>query len=173
LITGEDKKMKRSAISLISPALVFVCFFAVAGEQGKKPVSTFLDTLNKGKEVSLSEADFTQQTAQPAAPVAVVPDTVQAVATATVPRQDAGVVPSRFKIQILAGTQEQQVKKGKNALAAKVSLPLSISFESPYYKLFAGDFAQYSEAETWCAQLKDMGYSDAWIVRTAASQKTR
>jgi hypothetical protein len=102
-----------------------------------------------------------------------VPDTVPAVAAATAPRQEAGVVPSRFKIQILAGPNEQQVKKEKNNLAPKIDLPLSVSFEAPYYKLFAGNFSQHSEAESWCAQLKDMGYNDAWIVRTATTQKPR
>jgi hypothetical protein len=171
-LTGEEDKMKSSAISLSIVALVIICFSSVAGEPVTNPVPTFLDTLNKGKEVSLSDTDFSQQVTQPAAPQTAVPDTAHPTGTA-VSRQDAGVVPSRFKIQILAGTQEQQVKKEKITLAVKVKIPLSISFETPYYKLFAGDFAQHSEAEAWCSQLKDMGYKDAWIVRTAASQKLR
>ena len=165
--------MKRSAISLSIVALVIICFSSVAGEPATKTMQTFLDTLNKGKEVSLSDTDFSQQVAVSAASqAAAVLDTAHSIVRA-VSRQDAGVVPSRFKIQILAGTQEQQVKKEKSTLAVKVPLPLSISFEAPYYKLFAGDFAQHSEAEAWCSQLKDMGYKDAWIVRTAASQKPR
>ena len=154
-----------------------------AGEQEKKPMPTFLDTLNKGREMSLTGADFSAPPAAqtPATQAAAVQGNAAQQAADTFsaaimlgPKQEAGVVPSRFKIQILAGTQEQQVKKEKNNLAVKaVGLPLSVSFEAPYYKLFAGDFAQRSEAETWCAQLKTMGYNDAWIVRTAASQKQR
>jgi hypothetical protein len=148
----------------------------IAGAQEKNPVTTFLDTLNKGKEVSLTEADFSHPPFLPAVPKAVGTDTVPAIvpAAAVTRHEEAGVVPSRFKIQVLAGPNEQQVKKEKTTLAAKaVGLPLSISFEAPYYKLLAGDFAQHSEAETWCSRLKDMGYGDAWIVRTAAVQKPR
>ncbi len=142
---------------------------AIAGEQEKKIPTTFLDTLNKGREVAISNADIIPQTVPVTVSVqAPVPaDTVSAVLPA-VPKRDAGAVPSRFKIQILASTQEQQVKREKNALAAKTSLPISISFDVPYYKLFAGDFAQRGEAENYCTQFKKMGYNDAWIVRTAA-----
>jgi len=150
---------------------VTAVFIGFSWAQQNKPALTFLDTLNKGREVSLTDADFSQPAAPAAVPQAVITDTVPAVST-TAPKQEAGVVPSRFKIQILAGTQEQQMKNERNNLAAKVDLPFAVSFEAPYYKLFAGDFAQRSEAETWCAQLKDMGYKDAWIVRIA-SQKQR
>jgi hypothetical protein len=155
---------------------VLVSFFALyAGEQEKKPVTTFLDTLNNGREVSLTGADFSapsvaQKPAVQGNAAQQAADTLSGAITAG-PKHEAGVVPSRFKIQILAGTQEQQVKKEKNVLAAKISLPVSVSFEAPYYKLFAGDFAQRIEAETWCAQLKNLGYNDVWIVRTAAAQK--
>lgn len=167
--------MRQTRSGTLLPAGVFtvaVFFIGFAGDQENKPVMTFLDTLNKGREVSLTDADFPAQSVPAPVPQAVVPD-ASPVVVPTVPKQEAGVVPSRFKVQILAGTQEQQVKNEKNNLAAKATgLPLSISFDAPYYKLFAGDFSQRSEAETWCVRLKDMGYKDAWIVRTA-SQKQR
>jgi len=161
----------RPSISGMFGLTVLALFLALyAGEEGKKSLPTFLDTLNKGREVSLSDNDFSPPAAQPAVPQPAVADTFSVV-TAAAPKQEAGVVPSRFKIQILAGTQEQQVRNERNNLAAKVDLPLSIFFEAPYFKLFAGDFARHSEAETWCAQLKDMGYKDAWIVRIASQKQ--
>jgi hypothetical protein len=164
--------MKPSMSGMFGLTVGAFFFVLYAGEKETRSLPTFLDTLNKGREVSLADADFSQPVIPAAASLAVITDTVPAVAS-TAPKQEAGVVPSRFKIQILAGTQEQQVRNEKSVLAAKVGdLPLTVSFESPYYKLFAGDFAQHSEAETWCAQLKDMGYKDAWIVRIA-SQKQR
>jgi hypothetical protein len=158
----------------LSPAgcIVFLAVVsAYAGGEGSTVVATFLDTLNKGREVSLTDADFFPHVPQTAAPAAVLPDTVPA-AVAEVPRPEAGVVPSRFSIQVLAGPNEQQIKKEKSTLAVKLSLPVSVVFEPPYYKLFVGEFSQHSEAENWCARLKDMGYTDAWIVRAAASRKT-
>ena len=137
----------------------------IAFGQEKKPALTFLDTLNKGREVAIRATDIVQQAALP---VAQPSDTVLSSAE---PKREAGVVPSRFRIQVLASTQEQAVKQEKNSLSAKTSLPLAISFESPYYKLFAGDFVQRGEAENSCAQLKKMGYNDAWIVRTAVDHR--
>jgi hypothetical protein len=165
--------MCKTGAVVIAGVILFLFISAGAGAQGSSSVPTFLDTLNKGKEVSLSEADFSSQVTVPTAPRAAVSDTVTAFVKPPAPRQEAGVVPSRFKIQILAGPNEEQVKKEKNNLAPKIRLPLSVTFEAPYFKLFAGDFSQHSEAESWCAQLKEMGYNDAWIVRTAASQKPR
>ena len=148
--------------------------FSMAVGSFAVPPLTFLDTLNKGREVAVSNADFSQQAGSASLPAPTQApqrtDTVSGQFPVEIKR-DAGVVPSRYKIQICAGTQEQQIKKEKTDLAMKISLPLSISFDSPYYKLFAGDFALRSEAENYCAQLKKIGYTDAWIVRTAVSQR--
>jgi hypothetical protein len=155
----------------VTIGILLVAFFtAGAGEREKKPVLTFLDTLNSGREVSISAADIVPRAVQPATMSTASSDTGSS-SSAAEPKREAGVVPSRFRIQVLASTQEQEVKKEKNTLAVKTTLPLSVIFDAPYYKLFAGDFLQRSEAESNCAQLKKNGYNDAWIVRTAAQQK--
>jgi hypothetical protein len=156
-----------------------VLSFSFAGDKAKNPPpQTFLDTINKGREVGITNADYVPQAQIPAPPTvaaASVSVKTPAETTATVvkiePKVEAGVVPSRFKIQILASTIQDQVKKEKNTLATKSELPLVISFEAPYYKLYAGDFTQRSDAESNLAQIKALGYKDAWIVRTAAQKK--
>ena len=159
--------------------------FSMAAASFAVPPLTFLDTLNKGREVAISSADFSQQATVPVSLPALTQAPLHAelradTASGQFPaeqKREAGVVPSHYKIQILAGTQEQQIKKEKTNLAMKINLekinnlPISISFETPYYKLFAGDFALRSEAENYCAHLKKIGYTDAWIVRTAVSQR--
>jgi hypothetical protein len=175
--------MKRTNAGTLFPAGMFalMCFSGFAGEGEKKPALTFLDTLNKGKEITITAAEVPQQlqaAPQTQQPAVKAPADTPAGAGGSGANQEAGVVPSRFKIQVLASTQEQDFKKEKNNLAAKVNLakidlPVTSVFEAPYYKLFAGDFTQRSEAETWCARLKEMGYKDAWIVRTASPQKPR
>jgi hypothetical protein len=158
--------MKTNAAAIFG--VVSLSFGAMAGE--KNIPLTFLDTLNKGKELSISE-DF----APPSFPVmtktpAASADTVAANAK-TAPKPEAGVVVSRFRIQVLASTHEDQVKREKNTLTSKIDIPVTITFESPYYKLFAGEFTQRSEAENYLAQIKKLGYNDAWISRTVAPQK--
>lgn len=157
---------------VITAFIVFVafCLSSDAEEKMVKPASTFIDTLNRGREFSLADSDFTRRTTPLAVTVDTsTPDTVQPV-TALGQSKEAGVVPSRFKIQVMAGPNEQQIKKERNSLAGKTALPVAIVFEPPYYKLFVGDFTQHSEAETWCARIREMGYRDAWIVRTASSK---
>jgi septal ring-binding cell division protein DamX len=155
--------------------MAFVSVLALrAGGDEKKPVLTFLDTLNKGREVSVAAADVASRTAP--AMVTAPPQAPAADLPAAEPKREEGVVASRFKIQICASTQEQQVRQEKNNLTekiklAQIELPVTVAFETPYYKLFAGDFAQRSEAENSCAQLKKIGYNDAWIVRTATPQR--
>ena len=146
----------------------------------KRVPLTFLDTLNKGKEISITPADFPGQRGvdipgQPADSSEISADassTMQVSApgaekTMTDSRRESGIVPSRYKIQVVAATQQEMVKKEKLNCSGKINVPMTISFDAPYYKLFAGDFAQKSEAESLLAQIKNLGYNDAWIVRVA------
>lgn len=142
----------------------------VAMAEDKKAALTFLDTLNKGKELSISDADYAPQTTAAAKPPVAPADTVTTTAKPA-PKTEAGVVVSYFRIQVLASTHQEQVKREKNTLTSKIDIPVSITFETPYYKLFAGEFTQRSEAENYLAQVKKLGYNDAWISRIAAAQK--
>lgn len=142
----------------------------IAIAEDKKAVLTFLDTLNNGKELSISNADYVPQTTTAANPTTVPVDTVTTT-TKPAAKTEAGVVASRFRIQVLASTQQEQVKRERAALASKIDIPVSLTFETPYYKLFAGEFTQRSEAENYLAQVKKLGYNDAWISRIAAAQK--
>jgi hypothetical protein len=182
-VTAKEMVMKRFAEG---KNIIAGLFFALvvngatfAGESVNNPPQTFIDTLNKGKELpvtNVAPSPMVQQVAPvvtptPAPTPAKTPAETTAVAIKTEPKPEAGVVPSRFKIQVLASSQQDQVKKEKALLSGKTSLPLVISFETPYYKLYAGDFSQRSEADNSLAQIKSFGYKDAWIVRTAAQKK--
>jgi hypothetical protein len=162
------------ALFLLAMAFLFCVAPSGAAADGKKAPLTYLDTLNQGKEIAITAADFNQQAApQPAVTKnAPTPPDTAAAANAKAPLQhDPGVVESRFRIQVLASTHQDQVRQKMAALAAKINVPVSISFETPYYKLFAGEFTQRGDAENCLAQVKKLGYNDAWISRTAVSQK--
>lgn len=112
---------------------------------------TFLDTLNRGNEISLEASDFQKESAP-------VSEVVMQQAEATV----------RYKIQLFASSQIETIREQKRQIETKIKIPLSISFESPYYKLLAGNFVQRSEAELHLKKIKNLGYTDAWIVSTKA-----
>ena len=164
--------MKTSLSQTSAAAVVGVLVFSFVIMAGnKKTTLTFLDTINKGKELSISNADFIPPSAPAAAKAPDAPADSVAANAKTLTNHEAGVVVSLFRIQVLASTHQDQVKREKVSLASKIDLPVSISFDSPYYKLFAGEFTQRSDAENFLAQVKKLGYNDAWISRTAASQK--
>lgn len=112
---------------------------------------TFLDTLNRGKEMSLSEKDVSS--------LAVSEKSVQ------ITKAD-DVAASRFRIQVLASSQIETVRQEKKSAETRTSLPVFMTLEQPFYKLYVGDFSTRAEAESQLPEIKKKGYSDAWIVRT-------
>ncbi|HEX3018877.1 MAG TPA: SPOR domain-containing protein [Chitinispirillaceae bacterium] len=117
-----------------------------------RPVqTTFLDTLNRGNEISLDNSAFQKES---------VP-----VSEVVVEQTEASI---RYKIQLFASSQIETIREQKRNMESKIDIPLSISFESPYYKLLAGNFAQRAEAEQHLKKIKSLGYNDAWIISSKA-----
>ena len=129
----------------------------------KKSQETLLDTLNKGHEAGLADSDFT-----PASASSIVPayTTGHSAASTVSPVQSTTEVSFRFRIQVFASSQIENLRQEKKDLETKVNLPFFISFESPYYKLYAGNFNKREDAEVYLPQFKKMGYNDSWVVRT-------
>jgi hypothetical protein len=123
----------------------------------KKSNLTFIDTLNRGKEIVLSENDFTSP------PVAMAGNnTASTVQYESVPH---------FRVQVFASSQSERLKEDKKKLEKQFAVPVIISFESPLYKLYAGDFSQRIGADTLLAKIKKIGYQDAWVVSTKNNYK--
>jgi hypothetical protein len=155
-------------------ALYVLSFFGVAsaGDEDRKTPFTFLDTLNRGRELMIVHPDSFRQSVTAKAAASEYGGVSQTEGgELMLDTREAGVVPSRYMVQVLASTSQVQVKQEKKKLAAKIKLPLFISFESPYYKLLAGNASQRGEAENILAQIKQLGYNDAWIVRTALTKR--
>jgi hypothetical protein len=118
----------------------------------KAGAETFLDTLNRGKELSLTEKDFTP----------ILPET-----SATVDdKSGKAEVPNGFRVQCFASSQIERVRGEQKLLESKVHFPVYIIFAAPYYKLLVGDFTKRPDADALCAKMKELGYADAWVMRT-------
>lgn len=113
-----------------------------------KQALTLIDTLNKGKEYALTESDFTPQTTKSGK------STVSAVQSETV---------TRYRVQIMAASQPDRLKEDKKKLEKQIATVFSIVQEAAYYKLYAGEFNQKSDADTLLLKIKKLGYTDAWI----------
>lgn len=122
----------------------------VSRNESSGPVHlTFLDTLNRGNEIGLKISD-SERASMPVSNTAM--------------NQNESVI--RYKIQLFASSQIETVRDQKREMEEKIDLPLSISFEAPYYKLLAGNFTQRASAEDNLKKLKKLGYTDAWIITT-------
>jgi hypothetical protein len=124
------------------------------GDKPQTRTETFLDSLNRGHELSLADRDFSPM---------IVESTVAAAPQAAAGAADA---PNGYRVQVIASSQIEKVRSEQKSLESRVSYPLYIIATPPYYKLLAGDFVKRSEADAAVAKLKELGYADAWVVRT-------
>jgi len=126
---------------------------AVASDKEPKTETTltFLDTINRGREISLTDKDLSQ----------VIPESTEATGTQVV--REAGI--DGFRIQCLASSQIEKIRAEQKSLESRLKHPIYIIFNAPYYKLLIGDFVKKGDADIVSAKLKDMGYSDAWVTR--------
>ncbi len=112
---------------------------------------TFLDTINKGKEIFLTDADFRKSDRS----------------TETAASSEQSVDEMRYRIQILASNRIDMVREQKKELEKKIKEDIIIGYEAPYYKLYIGNFTRRQDAQPLLLKIKKMGFNDAWIVSTA------
>jgi hypothetical protein len=119
---------------------------------------TYLDTLNAGRELRLSDDDF--------GAVARPPDTASAS-----PSRPTAEMAEGFRIQCVASSDIEAVRARKKAVGTSLGYPTYIVYEKPYYKLHVGDFAARKDAESALARVKKAGYPEAWIVRSKVAAR--
>jgi hypothetical protein len=121
-------------------------------KRGAEGSSTFLDTLNRGKEISLSDNDL-----KPILPesLAVAED-----------KEGKGSTIEGFRIQCYASSQIDRIRSEQKQLEFKIKYPVYVVFNAPYYKLLVGDFPRKNDAEAALGKLKEIGYTDSWIARS-------
>jgi hypothetical protein len=124
---------------------------------------TFLDTLNQGKEIALSAEDLPALEVRPQPAAAAV---AAAAPSGTEPAAAAEQGGPRFRIQILASSQIDMVRREKVRAEETIDLPVSMASDQSLFKLYVGDFRTRAEAEAVLPTVRGMGYNDAWIVTT-------
>ncbi|HUI93806.1 MAG TPA: SPOR domain-containing protein [Chitinivibrionales bacterium] len=126
----------------------------VLAANDKPAAETFLDTLNRGREITLSDKDF---------------NPIIAETTAIAPGKDgagSSEVPNGFRVQCFASSQIERVRAEQKNIEARVRFPVYIIFAAPYYKLLVGDFVKRADADAALVKMKELGYADAWVMRT-------
>ncbi|GBU20896.1 hypothetical protein R80B4_00783 [Fibrobacteres bacterium R8-0-B4] len=117
---------------------------------------TFLDTLNRGREIALAADDL---------PVLeVVP------ALSPAPERGADASEPRFRIQILASSQVDMARREKVNAENVMKRQVFMASDQSLYKLYVGDFKTRAEAEAALPEVRKLGYKDAWVVSAKAAQ---
>ncbi|MBN1308399.1 MAG: SPOR domain-containing protein [Chitinispirillaceae bacterium] len=116
---------------------------------------TFLDTVNRGNELLLTDADFGRSGRN-------------SVSDGT---SGESITATRYRIQVLASTRIEAARVQKKELEKKIAEQVVIGYEAPYYKLFAGSFLKRQEAQALLMKLKKIGFIDAWIVSAKVSSE--
>ena len=118
---------------------------------------TFLDTLNRGREIALSANDLPVLEVVPA----VSPAPEKGAAAAAEPR---------FRIQILASSQVDMARREKVNAENLMKRQVFMASDQSLYKLYVGDFKTRAEAEAALPEVRKFGYKDAWVVGAKVTQ---
>jgi len=70
-----------------------------------------------------------------------------------------------LRVQFYATTNLTEAEDMKRRASESLGRPVTIDFETPYYKLKVGPFADEDDAERLVVKLRAMGYESAWVVR--------
>lgn len=122
-----------------------------AGKTKRKSVSeTYLDTLNRGKEISL------------------IRDSISTGVSQKENSAPAGKksVPDGYRIQLMALSSMEAVRAKKNTIEKELQLTVYVDYDKPYYKIYVGDYTKRKDAEKALNKIKQSGYPDAWVVKS-------
>jgi len=119
----------------------------VGKAEAKEYEPNFFDSLNKGKEITLTAEDFQKEN------------------RAAGPSVNGSTVSGEFQVQFFAATQRNEAEKEKARIEEALSVPVSLVYEAPYFKLRAGRFATRQQAEEFKQRMLEAGHHEVWIVQ--------
>jgi len=144
-------------LSIAAAGVLFASYSLLALEASgdrdkskKQVVETYLDTLNRGREISL------------------ISDTISTGLSEKMDTAPAGkkMVPEGYRIQVLALTSMEAARAKKSAIESELQVEVYIDFDKPYYKMYVGNYTNRKDAEKALVMIKESGYPDAWIVKS-------
>lgn len=70
-----------------------------------------------------------------------------------------------YRVQIFTSRFLQEAEVAREELFGKFDEPVYMDFEEPYYKIRIGDFATFEEGTEFLNRVRDMGYTEVWLVK--------
>jgi len=71
-----------------------------------------------------------------------------------------------YRIQLYAGRDKTLAKRVEADALNRCGLSVYLNYEAPQYKVRAGNYTDREPAMLECTRLKQIGFSEAWVVRT-------
>jgi len=112
--------------------------------------ATYIDTLNKGKELSLFN-NFSVNNGE-VHEKAIIPGSKEKIVDG-------------FRIQLMVASSKEKLEAQKKNIELKLNLKLYILHDAPFYKLYAGDFTEKKKADEELIKVKSSGFGDAWVTK--------
>ena len=135
-----------------------------AGSGGGPKRTSEFEPLGFPGDDSVITAGVVKTAPQPMTPIPSVPREVTPQ-----PKPDTATV---IRVQFYTTTNINEAEDIRRRASGELDVPVSMDFETPYYKLKAGPFTSEAAAEKLVTKLRAMGYESAWVVREKASSKT-
>lgn len=135
-----------------------------AGSGGGPKRTSEFEPLGFPGDDSVVTAGVVQTAPRPVTPIPAVPREVTPQ-----PAPDTGTV---LRVQFFTTTNIADAEDIRRRAGKELAVPVTMDFETPYYKLKAGPFPTESAAEKLVTKLRAMGYESAWVVRERVSTKT-
>lgn len=76
-----------------------------------------------------------------------------------------------FRVQVFASKNKERADSLQSVVEKKIDQPVYVSFEVPLYKVRVGDCIDRRSAEKLQSELNNLGYKNAWIIRTRIEPK--
>jgi hypothetical protein len=78
----------------------------------------------------------------------------------------AATIAEGYRVQLLSSRNPGIIDLNEEKLRLKYGHTVYLIYEAPFYKLRLGDFRDMESANSFCRQMHQDGYSEAWVVKS-------
>ncbi|MCP4632476.1 MAG: SPOR domain-containing protein [candidate division Zixibacteria bacterium] len=70
-----------------------------------------------------------------------------------------------YRVQVFTSRFLQEAENARDELFGQFEETIYLDFEKPYYKVRMGDFLTPEEGEGFLSEVRDLGYTEVWLVK--------
>jgi hypothetical protein len=168
--------MKTAKIGLTCLAYYAVLLFACAGSKQVSIVDLPVDTENQQEGLiedvdPMTLGDFTAEESVQSKQGPQPADIDQLLKGDEGISNDGPDEVQGYRVQLIATRDEEEARSVRRDALLSFDERVYLVYDNPYYKVRAGDCLSRYEADVLQEKAVQMGYAEAWVVRTTVSVK--